>query len=304
LLAQDVTIDTDLRIHPDVLWYPDLASWATVKDDMAWEPGLYGEAPTTWPKMTHPTEHGFGGIASMRFESCSRSPDTVTGSNAHLGLGIMVFYKWLYENTRGNLRGSWVNDAAEGPITEMYFRYSIMAESSVWQGFDETGMKLPGLQNGGDGAWMSVMHHSAPGHVQYSPPYNSATQKIEWETYFGGLSDVQPNPYYAGNWMPSGIFMQPDTWHTVEQHVRMNTVQHDGTANPDGIAQVWVDDVLQVDLQNIRLQNFPPGTTREINRVYGLIYHGGNKQSPLTPIHYRVTGLCAAKRRIGAPKRV
>jgi hypothetical protein len=263
---------------------------------MAWEPGMFGEAPGTWPKMTHPTASEFGGIPAMRFESASRSPDTASFSKGPLG--IMVFYKWLYEKTKGNLRGTSVQAVA--PITEIYFRYSIMAESSVWQGFDETGMKLPGLQNSN---WMTVMHHSAPGNLAYSPPYNSATQKIEWKTYFGGLSDIQPNQYYAGNWMPAGIFMQPDTWHTVEQHVRLNTVQADGTANPDGLIEVWIDDKLVLNLTNVRIQNFPSGTTREINRVYGLIYHGGNKQSPLTPIHYRVTGVALAKKRIGMPKR-
>ena len=297
-------IDTDLRNHPDVLWYPRWDSWANVKADWSTYANTYGDAPNTWPKLLFtksPAE--WGGIPVGRFESVS----TATLSQAYQGVGqnIMLMRKYFNENTREMLSGTTLGKV---PLNDLYMRYCIMFESDIWQGINESGMKLPGLEtkDWGHGDMVTVMWHSSPAPA-YNPPY-STSNPMYLSTYFHGKPDFQPfDPWYGNDWIKppyhDRIYIQPDMWYCIEQHLIMNSMQPNGTGNYDGLFDMWINDELVLSMRNIKIRDYNPSANDpvEIQQFYGLIYHGGIGKTPIAPIHYRITGVALAKRRIGMP---
>ena len=302
-------MDTNLRGHPDVLWYPRWDSWANVKADWSTWPNSYGDAPNSWPKLFFTTAPEFGNIPAGRFESQSLTPNTTksgTGSGALNGVDIFQMNKYFNQNTRGMWTGSAVGNV---PLNDVYMRYCFMAEASVWAGINENGMKLPGLQVGGGelpGEWMWHSIPGAPNSTPYKPPY-ALSDPIRLTTYFHG-GDLQAGSVYGKSWIqPPTHDIKPDTWYCVEQRLKVNSRQADGTGNSDGLMDVWINDALVLSFRNIKIKdwrNWHPVTKPvEVWAFNGLIYHGGQNHTPAVPIHYRVTGVVLAKKRIGMPRR-
>jgi hypothetical protein len=343
LLVDEVSIDTELRNHEDVLWYPDLTSWNTIKTDFSWPHNsmqLYGNAPTTWPKLFFTTVPEYGNIPAMRFESGDVNT-TSWGAGFGDGLGIASFWKWFDENRRDleTLTGSslWTG----GYTDPLYMRYSVMLEEDYWPNLNELGVKLPGLatvahnQNlgwVGNGNYCHLwMHYSWPGQHYaangtgdgpireprltapgYDGPCIYPDHLVAFQSYFAG-EDLWRGNSESKNWLPQydepgGVVVHPGVWHTVEQRWKMNTGTPGQPANFDGEVDIWIDDELKFSMRNARfryqfdaVQYDPPGA---IDRFRGIIYHGGQGRKPLGPLHFSITGICLANRPIGKTKEV
>ena len=281
---QDVTRDIDLRFHPDVLWYPSFDDIATVKADWSTNPVHYNG--DTWPKVEFLNVPEFGTRAA-RFESRSLNPDTRDGSD---GSTIMNWRKYLNSNTKEMYTGSALGSV---PMNDLYLRYCILLEQDIWTGMTDLGVKLGGLIGRADGQGVEV-----GGPFWHAKP--DAQGRIRLTTYWYG-EGITDSTGYGGDWI-QGKYLLPNTWHCLEQHLKANTMNADGTPNADGALEAWFDDELVYSRTNIVLHRYPGPLPIEINQVHGQIFHGG-AATPLTPIHYRVTAFALAKRRIGMPRR-
>ncbi len=244
-----------------------------------------------------------------RFESVSTDPDTTNQMSMGV-MDIMQLRKYFNQNTKQMWTGIALGSV---PRNDLYMRYCIMAESDVWAGINETGMKLLGFSqpDWGFGPMSTIMWHSIPGSTNpYHPPY-SLDQPIRLTTYFHG-GDLNAGSAYGYDWIKppthDNIYLQPDRWTCIEQHMVMNSMQPDGTGNHDGLLDVWIDDELVLSFRNIKIRDYDVSGAHpdpvEIQQLHGQIYHGGMYHAPLHPIHYRITGVAVAKRRIGMPQRV
>jgi hypothetical protein len=284
-LAQQVVQDTDLRTHPDVLWYPGFDDLATAQTDWWWNPVLY--TGTTWPRVEFLDVPEFGTRAA-RFESRSLNPDTRDGSD---GSTIMNWRKWLNEDTR---EASAATALGSVPLNDLYLRYCILLEQDIWTGMNELGVKLGGLGGRADGQGVT-----AGGPFWHAQP--DALDRIRLTTYWYG-EGITDSSGYGGDWI-QGQYLLPDTWHCLEQHLKVNSMNPDGTANADAVLEAWLDDELVYSRNSFVIHRYTGPLPIEINQVHGQIFHGG-ASTPLTPIHYRVTGFVLAKKHIGMPPRI
>jgi hypothetical protein len=287
VLAQEVAKDTDLRTHPDVLWYPSFDDIAAVRADWSTYPHLYNG--NDWPKVEFLDVPEFGTRAA-RFESRSLNPDTRVDG---VGSTIMNWRKYFNENTREMSSGKALGSV---PLNDLYLRYCVLLEQDILKGINEIGVKLGGFSARADGAGAPVtiiFWHAKP---------DSLGRFRLTSDYFIGETLIDKKTGYGADWIKDKYLM-PNTWHCLEERLRLNTMNPDGTPNADAVVEAWLDDELIFSKNNFVIHHYPGPLPIEINHVHGQIYHGG-LSTPLTPIHYRVTGFVLAKRHIGAPKRV
>jgi len=94
--------------------------------------------------------------------------------------------------------------------------------------------------------------------------------------------------------------MKTGNVYCIEQHVRVNTVAADGSANRDGLIEIFVDGVLvYADTQAQVTKSANAGIT---SIPFANFYHGGTGV-PRAPIHYEFSGVAVSPRYIGPPKR-
>jgi hypothetical protein len=263
---------------------------AEVKADWSINPILYNG--NSWPKIEFVDVPEFGTRAA-RFESDARSLGTIRGDTGH-GPTIMNWRKYVNSNTKEMSSGTALGNV---PLNDLYLRYCVMLEEDAWTGMNELGVKLGGLTGRSDGRGTNkvavVFWHAKP----------DSQGRIRLTTYWFGDDLMEDG--YGGDYI-QGKYLLPNTWHCLEQHLKVNTVNPDGTPNADAVLEAWIDDELVYSRHNfvIHRYNYHAGTyPLEINQVHGQIYHGG-QQTPLTPIHYRVTGFALSHKRIGAPQRL
>ena len=242
-----------------------------------------------WPKVFFVDAPEFGTKAA-RFESRSENPYTKSGSD---GSTIMNWRKYLNQNTKESSSGSAVGNV---PLNDLYLRYCVLLEKDVWSGMTDLGVKLAGLTGRADGR--GVNHVAIP--FWHAQPDSQG--RIRLTTYWWGEDLLVSG--YGGDYI-QGKYLLPDTWHCLEQHLKVNSVNPDGTPNADAVLEAWFDDELVYSRKNFVIHRVSPnsGWPLEINQVHGQIFHGG-KQTPLTPIHYRVTGFALSHKRIGTPRRL
>jgi hypothetical protein len=279
-----VKFDTDLRNHPEILWYPRFDDLMAMRADWSTYPSLYDGA--TWPKVQFVDAPEFG-MKAARFESVSLNPNTRRDID---NSQIMNLRKYLNQNTKEMWTGTALGNV---PLNDLYLRYCVMLEPSVWTGMNGLGVKLAGFDSvgGGNGPGLKVatpFWHAAP----------DAQGRIRLTTYWFG-EGIQPGTF-GGDWI-QGKYLIPNQWHCLEQHLKLNSMNPDGTPNADAVLEAWLDDELIFSRTNFVIHRYTGPNPIEINQVHGQIYHGG-RNVPLTPIHYRVTGFALAKRRIGSPQ--
>jgi hypothetical protein len=164
----------------------------------------------------------------------------------------------------------------------------------VWTGMTDLGVKLGGFAGRADGQGIgvgAVFWHSKP----------DTQGRIRLTTYWYGEGLMQNG--YGGDWI-QGKYLVPNKWHCLEEHLKINSMNPDGTANADGILEAWFDDELVYSKKDVVLTRKMPTATfpTEISHFHGQIYHGG-QATPKFPIHWRIMGVALAKRRIGMPPR-
>jgi hypothetical protein len=225
------------------------------------------------------------GIKAFRAESMSLNPDTRMGSD---GSTVWNFRKYFNSNTKEMWTGTALGNV---PLNDLYLRYCIMLEQDVWKGMTDLGVKLSGLGGRADGKGAGgggIFWHSKV----------DAQGRIRLTTYWYGEGLTQDG--YGGDWI-QGKYLVPNKWHCLEQHLKVNSMNPDGTANADGILEAWFDDELVFSRTNTVFHHYTGSLPIEINQFHGQIFHGG-KATPSIPIHWRITGVALAKRRIGMPQ--
>lgn len=224
-------------------------------------------------------------MKAARFESRSLTPDTRVGSD---GSTIMNFRKYLNQSTKEMWTGTPLGSV---PLNDLYLRYCVMLEADVLTGMNELGVKLGGFDSRSSALGVATPFWYAK---------KDAQGRIRLTTYWYGEGLIQDG--YGGDFI-QGRYLTPDRWHCLEQHLKVNSMNPDGTPNADAVLEAWFDDDLVYSRTNFVIHRYKGPHPIEINHVHGQIFHGG-AATPLTPIHHRVTGFVLAKRRIGAPKRV
>jgi hypothetical protein len=217
----------------------------------------------------------------------SLNPDTRMGTD---GSTVMTFRKYFNSNTKESWTGTALGNM---PLNDLYVRYCIMAEGDVWTGMTDLGVKLSGLAGRADGQGVK-----AGGPFWHSKP--DAQSRIALTTYWYGEGLTQYG--YGGSWI-QGKYLVPNKWHCLEQHLKVNTMNPDGTPNADAILEAWFDDELVYSKKDFVIHRVMPTLKfpTEINQFHGQIFHGGSA-TPKFPIHWRMTGVALAKRRIGMPR--
>jgi hypothetical protein len=164
-----------------------------------------------------------------------------------------------------------------------YARWCLYIEDDVAAGFNETGMKLPGLSNDDSGQGQSVSsrtEHSPPG------PNNGGLYGFltyDYSIASGGGFGVITN---------ANALLRSGRWYSFEQHLVMNTP---GVA--DGVYQLWVNGNLTLDRSNalFRSSSGVKPTILHLN-----VYHGGLNATK-SPLHYRIAKVAVSTSYIGIP---
>ncbi|WP_135826826.1 hypothetical protein [Halorussus ruber] len=203
--------------------------------------------------------------ATVNFETTAMSSLDHERSVGH-GPSLQVRYP------RGEHRGLGRVYEPGSPQTELYTRYWIRYEEGFepsgldgkWGGPKQPGFKYPGeygTDNPPDGTngWSSKPNVTPDGGLaQYT--WDMDVEEGEYGHQFEVVSDF-----------PFG------EWVKVEQRVKLNTVASDGSANPDGVLQVWVGDELELEKRSLRFSTRP-----DEQGIHGwlIFYFGGEAPSP------------------------
>lgn len=156
--------------------------------------------------------------------------------------------------------------------TELFTRYWIRYDSDFdpsglngdWGGPKQPGFRYPGDYwrddpPDGTNGWSSKPNVTPDGGLsQYT--WDMSVEKGEYGNQYRVVDDF-----------PFG------KWVKISQRLQLNTVAADGTANPDGVLQVWVNDRLELDRRSMRFSTRP-----EEQGIYGwfVFYFGGGEPSP------------------------
>ena len=222
-------------------------------------------------------------MKAARFESPSLSPDTRIPNND--SSQIMNWHKYLNQNTKAMWTGTALGSV---PMNDLYLRYCLMLEPDILVGMNEIGVKLAGFKALPQNVVSTTMWHAQP----------DAQGRIRLTTYWWG-EGLQTDKWWAAD-LITGRYLIPGQWHCLEQHLKLNSMNPDGTPNADAVMEAWLDDALIFSKSNFVIHRYT-GPNLGIDAVHGQIYHGG-QSVPLKPIHYRMTGFALAKRRIGMPR--
>jgi hypothetical protein len=184
----------------------------------------------------------------------------------------------------------------EPEMSEGYFQYSIYLENSVWDGLNPAeSVKLPGPSQ----------------EMSWSPSF-----EVSWRTHHGGKSAANPHVFsfedyrYSGNndgLPPEVIFNQAfraNRWYTVEQYIKWNTHQVDGTANSDGIARIWINDNLIYEHTAWKWSRDTFNPAYQTKRIIGYhvnIYAGGLFDAAIADMFYRIARLRCSTTKISLP---
>lgn len=153
------------------------------------------------------------------------------------------------------------------PVREMW------ASFWVWPDPDASSsdqIKLPGPERGEVNGGSSTIATDA------------FTAKMEHEIEADGTANFAYYAYHNdraglyGDYFPASYTDRPTapagTWVKVGQHVKLNTVNADGSGNHDGVLQLWINGTLAVDEHDIEFTEAP-----ELGMHYAfVVYHGGS----------------------------
>lgn len=165
----------------------------------------------------------------------------------------------------------------EEPIRELYVSYWVAFDSD-FEGHPSQSMKLPGpgnyfedwseTDNNGDGHGGDVSSGygwSARGSFRET---NNSEINIGMYVYHMDMSGSYGDT-------PGFTWVSKGDWHHITQHVKLNTVSG-GSANDDGVLEVWVDNEKTVDWTDVRWTNHP----EEGIGYKHTVWYGGSDPSP------------------------
>ena len=152
LLAQEVARDTDLRNHPEILWYPRFDSLENAKADWTFMSPNYQTPYGVNPSVVDAPEFG---MKAIRQESMS--PANKIGPD---GSSVMNWRQYINENTRQvSGPGKTVGNV---PKTDLYLRYCVMMEGDVPLGMNDVGSQVLRVRRRSrNGRGNSILAHEA-----------------------------------------------------------------------------------------------------------------------------------------------
>ncbi|MBL8484966.1 MAG: hypothetical protein JNJ60_22410, partial [Rhodocyclaceae bacterium] len=119
-----------------------------------------------------------------------------------------------------------------------------------------------------------------------SPLYSSDYRPLHYYTYHADQVD-----FYGDEmaWRGGLLGIVPkNTWVCIDQYVKLNTLNPDGSGNRDGVLKTWIDGRLTLEVTNLRMRHWPGNFAGADNiKIFGSwlnFYHGGQTpaQSPMT----------------------
>lgn len=224
--------------------------------------------------------------------------DTSPGVDAATGLN----YLRLAAITTESKATGWRMYFPGGGRNEAYMRYCIWLEDSVFTGFNEGGVKLPGLNSVVDTGVMSARTWHGPRdpanpHVYTMGDYvYSAETNTVNDPWIDGYGDEHFYPRYS--WGSHNRFIRAGRWYCAEQHIKNNTFTG-STPNRDGVLQQWLNGNLIMD-SNTEQWTHAPSDPPPLDLFWFNIYHGG-VGFPLQNMYYRVCKIASSSTRIGPP---
>jgi hypothetical protein len=281
LIVDEVSSDSQLASHPNVLWYPgnDSLSASLLPGDWYADPSLW--APTFkyvagWDgngdqAIVPAPEFGMNAV---------RWGSQYTGNIDDFAT-IQSWNKWVSSSSPNKPSAAVAIGSATR--TEAYFRFMVMVEPDVATGMTETGMKLSGLNH--FTSYFCIFWYAPPsgGRVQLFRYMNSAS--------FG------PELGSTSGQMDVSTFLNLGQWYALEMFVKMNT----NASTSDGELRMWVDDSLIFSRTGFKWFD-TAAANLGVHDARGQIYHGGTGLAPSSQIHHRQFGFCLATRRIGRAK--
>lgn len=107
-----------------------------------------------------------------------------------------------------------------------------------------------------------------------------------------GDTGTYGDPYLAA--------VPPSEWYCVEMEVKINDVEPDGRAVPNGVVRAWINDYLVYARTDFRFSALPFTAGRGIERVYDRAFSGGIKRVK-QDARFLVDNYVIAAERIGCP---
>jgi hypothetical protein len=294
-IAATVNRDSDLASHRDVLTYDDLVSERYITDNYLVVP------PTSVGGLEFELDSTYG---------FTRAHCYGNGTNQR----AVAWHKWaqpLNAPPRKLHNARWRRPYKQGQSLghdEVYFRFMFRIGSDLRAAFNELGMKLPGLAGtynwstsgavtlpapASDGTWESRLWHSK-GSDAHPHIYRGATYWYGAERSIAKFSGIGDTRYFNR----VNFCFEAEKDYCVEQHVKLNTLNADGTANQDGIYQVWIDGVLVHEETNVYIRKYPEVQIQDLPFVN--IYHGGMGK-PKGRYHVSLAAFVTATKYIGPP---
>ena len=265
-LAATVANDRDLAAHQDILFYSECSSEAAIRSKWSFvSPNYPGGKVCINPQFVSWPEVG---LTALRMES--QSPTTIDFDHSSI-------LTWREYPANGKTYG------------ELYTRYLLKIDRDVYVGMNELGVKLPGFEGGG---FSYRMEHGA----------QSAANPGVFRLLIYGYDAVRSfdDPNRGSLDRKTLVCLRAGQLYSIEQHVKLNTVAPDGSANTDGIIEIFVDGVLVYS--DYRAQVTASANDAIKSMPFANFFHGGSTV-PKAPIHYEFSGIATSQRYIGPAKR-
>lgn len=110
-----------------------------------------------------------------------------------------------------------------------------------------------------------------------NPIFKAGYRQIDYYSYWADQPDVKGTRFLWENGLLGTI--PKNKWFEMEQYIKLNTVNADGTGNKDGILRVWIDGRLAYENTEFRTRNWPGNYEGAKNiKLYSLwlnLFNGG-----------------------------
>jgi hypothetical protein len=312
-IAATVAKDSDLARHPDIMFYTQLES----PEDIAanWGGGgartfgtKEGHSYVTWPEFGLTAFRNcvlkgqVVGAAMHKWTQPLGSPKGggyPIGTNTSAKVGSQWYEKWTRPYEFGKAKG----------YDELYFRYIMKIDADVSNGCVE-GVKLPGLCGTYD--WSTSGSYTIPeplnvgkwyAMMQHGKPASSFPNHFRlWSYYYGAdnLWNTGTPPGLRGALRFTDVVLKAGRAYSIEQHIKLNTVNANGVWNHDGVFEVWVDGV---KVYNDRKSYFREHISAQIQEAWFQVFHGGTEPA-VKDIHHEFSGVAISQKYIGPAKRI
>lgn len=133
-----------------------------------------------------------------------------------------------------------------------------------------------------------------------NPLIASGYRGLHYYAYWADQPDAKGSDF---NWRNGLLGIIPkNKWVAIDQYMKLNTVNTDGSGNKDGILRAWIDGRLAFEKTDFRVRNWPGNPVGANNikfdSVWLNLYHGGLRAAK-SPMTVYLSDLVVAKSFIG-----